>query len=101
MAGRVEEFTARWFACITTTSVTTDLTTHADSPANGYGTATTKEGRCCRAIHVLTAGTGTVALTQLDGTQETITGIKDNTLLAVQATNILPASDFTSVLVLW
>lgn len=101
MAGRVEEYTARWFACIITHSVTIDLTSHADSPADGYGTATTKEGRCCRAIHVLTAGTGTVALTQLDGTQETITSITDNTLLAVQAKKILPASNFTSILVLW
>lgn len=101
MAYKTALHRADFFTCITTHSVTTDLTTHTHSPKILEGSATKRVGASAREIHVLTAGTGTLAVTRGDGTQVTLNAMLDGAILPGAVKKILPASDFTSILVLW
>lgn len=94
--------TASYFHCFTTHSVTVDLTTHASAPKVVFETGRSRtRDKGCRALQVLTAGTGTVAVSRGDGIQETITSIPSNTYLPIRAKKLLPGGNFTSIIVYW
>ena len=90
--------TAAYWTVIATNSVTVDLTTHAQSPRNAHGNAKKVPART---IVVSKAGTGTLAITKMNGTQVTYTGIVSGQELPGQVKKILPASAYSEIAVFW
>lgn len=97
------QHSATFFAYISTSSVTIDLTTHASGPVMATGAADKVLGRPCRAVipHGAAGGTCTLAVSRCDGDDITISSCAYGVELPIIARKILPASDYTGLLVLW
>lgn len=93
-----------YFTCITnsaSTSATVDLSTHTHSPGVNVGGTIRKTGALSRAIYVVDAGLGKLALQRFDGTTVTITNLSDGQLLNVRAKKIMPTSRYSAIVVYW
>jgi hypothetical protein len=93
-----------YFTCITnsaSTSATVDLSTHAHSPGVNNGSAIRKTGALTRAIYIVDAGLGKLAVQRFDGTTVTITNLSDGQLLNIRAKKIMPTSRYSAIVVYW
>lgn len=90
--------TAAYWTVIATNSVTIDLLNHAQSPRDAHGNAKQVP---CRTIVVHKAGTGTLAVTKMNGTQVTLTAVVSGQELPGQVKKILPASAYSEIAVYW
>jgi hypothetical protein len=99
---KTQQYSAAYYAFKSTNSVTINLSTLTTGPVN-VGSSTVVLGHPCRALipQGAAGGTCTLAVTRADGTQVTISNCAYGVELPIQAKKILPASDYTGVLILW
>lgn len=94
---------AIYFAFLTTNSVTIDITAHASGPVEDTGAAERVIKAMPRAVipHGAAGGTCTLTVSRSDGDNITISNCAYGVELPIMFKKILPASDYTGLLVLW
>ena len=98
-----DQFTAYHVHLFATSSVTIDLTTHAQGPQIVMGANSEPAKRPCRMIEVDSAVAGTtVEITLPNGTQKVLTrNASAGRKFEVHVKKILPATSVTSLIVYW